>query len=239
MPKPADYVCLYVDNSNIYIEGQRVATKFVREPRADFRIYFPNFVKLAVANRPVKEIVWGGSVPPKNDQVWDFLREMHVEPDLLKRAGGENETVDHLIQLRMHRHARKYRGTPGTIVLATGDGKGYHREEGFLYDIEGFVADGWKLEVVSWEHTCHKKLRDFAEKNGKFVSLDQHYYEVTFIRNGRIVQPLRRRSEGNRRLAVQSAKWSSLADDLFSRSHGCSRATSRRDRRREPPRCKV
>ncbi|MBI5773561.1 MAG: hypothetical protein HZA89_07450 [Verrucomicrobia bacterium] len=191
MPIHANYSCLYVDNSNIYIEGQRVAEKFVRETRTDFRIYFPNLIKLLTGKRPVKEVVWGGSTPPESDDVWGFLRgTLHIEPDLLKRAGGENETVDHLVQLRMHRHVRKYRHAPGTIVLATGDGKGYHREEGFLYDIEGFVADGWQLEVASWEHACHKKLREFAEKHGKFISLDQHYYEVSFIRNGRIVQPL-------------------------------------------------
>jgi hypothetical protein len=190
MPKFDTYICLYVDNSNIFIEGQRVASKFVGESRADFRIYFPNFVRLALGGRAVKEVVWGGSVPPPKDEVWDYLRSMDIEPDLLPRAGGEHETVDHLIQLRMHRHVRKYRERAGTIVLATGDGKGYQSEEGFLYDIEGFVKDGWALEVLSWEHSCHTKLRDFAKAHGKFISLDSYYNQITFIRRGRIVQPL-------------------------------------------------
>jgi hypothetical protein len=48
-----------------------------------------------------------------------------------------------LIQLRMHRHVRKYRENPGTIVLATGDGAGYWQEDGFFYDVEGCRRRAW------------------------------------------------------------------------------------------------
>lgn len=189
-----NFICLYVDNSNIFHEGQRVADQFAKEDRRAFRIYFRNFVDLAVNNREVTEAVWGGSVPPPDDSVWAFLRgEIKIDPDLLPRAkGGEHETVDHLIQLRMYRHVRKHRDNPGTIVLATGDGKGYFQEEGFLYDLEGFVQDGWGIEILSLEHSCHRSLRRFAEENGKFISLDKYYNQISFIKDGRIVQPLRR-----------------------------------------------
>jgi hypothetical protein len=185
-------VCFYVDNSNIFHEGQRFAEQKAGERRQDFRIYFKNFVKLAVKEREVKEVVWGGSVPPPDDTVWAFLREeLGIEPELLPRAaGGEHETVDHLIQLRMHRHVRKYRESPGTIILATGDGKGYYQEDGFLYDLEGFVEDGWGIELLSWEHSCHRKLREFAENRGRFISLDAHYDQITFVKGGRVVMPL-------------------------------------------------
>lgn len=188
------FICLYVDNSNIFHEGQRVADQFAKEDRNSFRIYFRNFVDLAVNGRTVKEVVWGGSIPPPDDSVWAFLKgEIKIEPDLLPRAkGGEHETVDHLIQLRMHRHIRKYRGNPGTIVLATGDGSGYFQEQGFLYDLEGFVSDGWGIELLSWNHSCHKTLRKFAEDKGEFISLDSYYNQISFIKNGRIVKPLKR-----------------------------------------------
>jgi len=188
---PANFVCLYVDNSNIFVEGQRVASKFIGESRSDFRIYFSNFIQLALGGRPLQEVVWGGSIPPPKDSVWGYLRSLSINPDLIPRAGGENETVDHLIQLRMHRHVRKYRERPGVIALATGDGKGYHVEEGFLYDVEGFVQDGWGLEVYSWEHSCHGKLKEFAEQHGKFVSLDPYYEQITFVQGGRRVKPLK------------------------------------------------
>jgi hypothetical protein len=186
------FVCFYVDNSNIFHEGQRFAEKFAGEDRYNFRLYFRNFVQLAVQNRELKEVVWGGSIPPPDDSVWAFLRDDRgIEPKLLSRAEcGEQETVDHLLQLQMYRHTTKYRQNPGAIVLATGDGKGYYQEDGFLYDVENFVGDGWELEVLSWEHSCHNKLRSFAEENGRFISLDQYYNQISFIKGGRIVSPL-------------------------------------------------
>lgn len=182
------YVCLYVDNSNVFHEGQRFATTVKGEPRADFRLYFKNFMKLVVAGRKVAEVVWAGSIPPGNDDLWTYLEGLGIKPDLIPRAdSGENETVDHKIQLRMHRHARKYKASPGTMILATGDGKGYFKEEGFLYDVEGFVQDGWNIEVVSWDHSCHGELKKFAVKHGKYIKLDDYYEKISFVKGGRIV----------------------------------------------------
>lgn len=184
----SSYVCLYVDNSNVFHEGQRFAENVKGEPRANFRLYFKNFVKLLVAGRAIKEVVWAGSIPPGNDDLWTYLEGLGIKPDLIPRAdSGENETVDHKIQLRMYRHARKYKSSPGTIVLATGDGKGYFKEEGFLYDVEGFVNDGWGVEVASWDHCCHGELKKFALTHGKYIKLDDLYEKISFVKGGRIV----------------------------------------------------
>jgi hypothetical protein len=186
----SNFVNLYVDNSNIFIEAQRAAENKGEIGKA-CRIYFKNFIDLALSKRMVKEVVWGGSIPPENDSVWSHLKSKGVDPDLIPRSeSGENETVDHIIQLKMHRHSKKYKKQPGTIVVGTGDGKGYNEENGFLYDLEGFLDDGWKIEVMSWEHSCHSRLREFAEKHGKFISLDKYYDQITFISGGRVVKPL-------------------------------------------------
>jgi len=179
-------VFVYVDNSNIFHEGQRFAEKFRNEDRYGFRLHFPSFLSVLVSSEKPKEVVWGGSVPPPDDTVWSRLSALGVEPVLIPRGpGGENETVDNSIQLYMHRHVRKYRQSPGTIVLATGDGAGYHKEQGFLYDVEGFVKDGWALRLLSWRHSCHGKLQQFANANGEFVALDDFYDQFTFIEGGR------------------------------------------------------
>jgi len=184
------FVCLYADNSNLFIEGKKVARNRGEDAKK-FRLYFPNLISALAAHRKIEHVVWGGSIPPKNDQLWDYLRKVDVEPDLLPRSEtGENETVDHLIQLRMYRHARQFRDSPGTIVLLTGDGKGYFKNEGFLYDIEGFVNDGWAVEVASWDHCCNAKMREFAKDRGKYIKLDDLYEKISFISGGRVVSKL-------------------------------------------------
>ena len=186
-----DPVLLYVDNSNIYIEGQRYADQRANEDRGSLRIHFKNFLTLAARGRPTTKVVWGGSQPPNADAVWEHLRSQGIEPELIRRSEeGESETVDHAIQLRMHRHTREFREHPGVIVLCTGDGKGYYKREGFLYDVEGFVEDGWQLEILTWEHSCNSKLKEYAEKKGKLVLLDKFYKSITYIQGGRRAMPV-------------------------------------------------
>jgi hypothetical protein len=179
-------ICVYVDNSNIFHEGQRFAEEKKGEDRYAFRIHFARFIDLIAGSQPTAEIVWGGSTPPSTDEVWSQLESRGIQPFLIPRSeSGENETVDHVVQLQMHRHARKYRGSPGTMIVCTGDGKGYDKEEGFLFDAEGFAADGWQIRVVSWTHSCAVRLKAFAESKGKFIALDDHYDQVTFVSGGR------------------------------------------------------
>jgi hypothetical protein len=179
-------ICVYVDNSNIFHEGQRYAEEQKDEDRYAFRIHFPRFIDLITAKNHAAEFVWGGSTPPTSDEVWSRLESSGIKPVLIPRStSGENETVDHKIQLQMYRHAKKYKLSPGTMVVCTGDGKGYDVEEGFLYDLEGFVQDGWQVRVVSWTHACGRRLKSFAEEKGRFIALENHYEDVTFIAGGR------------------------------------------------------
>ncbi|RZK28971.1 MAG: NYN domain-containing protein [Hymenobacter sp.] len=175
-----------MDNSNVYIGGQDTARSKGEDSFA-LRIFFSSFLYLITeGTNDFDEIVWGGSIPPESDEVWKKIRSKGIEPELIPRAdSGENETVDHAIQLSMYRHGRKYRKSPGTIVLCTGDGSGYFDDKGFLFDVKGFVEDGWDLVLYSWDGACHKQLKKLAQEHGKYVSLDEHYNSITFIKNGR------------------------------------------------------
>jgi hypothetical protein len=85
------------------------------------------------------------------------------------------------------------------MVLCTGDGKGYSREEGFLYDVKGFIEDGWRLVLFSWDDVCHHSLRSFVEKRGTYESLEKYYEAVTFIKDGRRSLPLTNTAAGSSR----------------------------------------
>ena len=39
---------------------------------------------------------------------------------------------------------------------------------------------GWRVEVLSWAHSCNEWMRRWAEANGVFVLLDDHYEAITF-----------------------------------------------------------
>lgn len=179
-------ICIYVDNSNIYIGGQTVA-KQKGEDSFAFRIFFSSFLYLITnGTYDFDEIVWGGSIPPESDEVWKKIRSKGIEPELIPRStSGENETVDQAIQLFMYRHVRKHKKKPGTIVLCTGDGSGYFDDKGFLFDVKGFIEDGWDLVLCSWDAVCNKRLKKFAEEHGQFIKLEDYYDSITFIQGGR------------------------------------------------------
>ena len=179
-------VCIYVDNSNIYIGGQETA-KHRGEDSMGLRIAFNNFLFLIThGDMEFDEMVWAGSGTPEHEEIFKSVTDKGIDLQLIPRAeNGENETVDQAIQLSMYRHHRKYKTTPGTIVLCTGDGKGFSEEKGFLYDVKGFTEDGWKLNLYSWDAICHHGLKHFAQQHGHYAPLENHYEAITFIKDGR------------------------------------------------------
>ena len=40
---------------------------------------------------------------------------------------------------------------------------------------------GWRIEVISWRHSCNNRMRRWAERNGKFIALDDFYESVTLL----------------------------------------------------------
>ena len=60
---------------------------------------------------------------------------------------------------------------PQIAVLMTGDGAGYDDGVGFHADMERMHAAGWGVEVVSWQRSCRRTLREWATAKGKFIPL--------------------------------------------------------------------
>ena len=39
----------------------------------------------------------------------------------------------------------------------------------------------WRIEVLSWRHSCNRRMREWAEEIGKFIALDDFYESITFL----------------------------------------------------------
>jgi hypothetical protein len=184
-------VCIYVDNSNIFIGGKETARSRGEDPE-NFRISFRNFLSLVTSGTmQFNELVWAGSGDADTETIFNGFREKGIDLQLIPRAeNGENETVDMAMQLAMYRHARKYRDNAGLMILCTGDGKGYDHEKGFVYDMKGFIDDGWQFTLFSWEGICHRDLKKLASEKGVYVPLDDYYDFITFIKDGREAKPI-------------------------------------------------
>ena len=186
-------VFIYLDNSNIFISAQEAAAEREGEAtRARVRIHFRNLLALAHADRPIERAISVGSIPPELRQVWNRLENEDVEVQLLERGAlhGSEQGVDQVLQTIMLRDTVDYNGVPGIAVLLTGDGSGFVDGVGFHADIERMHGRGWDIEVLSWRHSCNRRMREWAEENGKFIALDDFYNSITFLEGAWPGQPV-------------------------------------------------
>ncbi len=185
-----DSVFIYWDNSNIFHEAQRLAEERGEGPNARYRVrvHFDHMLRLAHADRPLKKALAAGSVPPEMRQLWNRMESRGVEVHLFDRGSperGEQEMPDRVLQLRMLEDALDYNGNPGIVVMLTGDGAGYLEGAGFHSTLERMHKRGWRVEILSWAHSCNQRMRKWAEDNGAFVALDDFYEAITFMEPSR------------------------------------------------------
>lgn len=177
-------VFIYWDNSNIFISAREIAAE--REggdARYRMRLHFRNLLRLAHADRPIESAVAVGSVPPELRYVWTRLENEGVRVELSERGAlhGTEQGVDQKLQANMLRDALDYNGDPGIAVLLTGDGSGFYDGVGFHADLERMHRRGWRIEVLSWTDSCNRRMKEWAEQNGKFIALDDYYDSITFL----------------------------------------------------------
>lgn len=185
-----DSVFVYWDNSNIFHEAQRLAVERNEGPNARYRvrINFENMLRLAHGDRPVHSALAAGSVPPELRHLWNRLDGLGVDVALFDRGEpgrGEQNMPDRVLQLRMLEDALDYNGDPGIATLLTGDGAGYMEGAGFHSTLERMHKRGWRIEILSWAHSCNQRMRRWAQENGVFVPLDDFYEAITFLEPSR------------------------------------------------------
>lgn len=177
-------VFIYWDNSTIYISAREIAAE--REggdARYRLRLHFRNLLYLACADRPIERAIAVGSVPPELRHVWTRLENEGVNVELSERGAlhGTEQGVDQKLQSNMLRDALDYNGDPGIAVLLTGDGSGFYDGVGFHADLERMHRKRWRIEVLSWTYSCNRRMKEWAEQNGKFIALDDFYNGITFL----------------------------------------------------------
>ena len=184
-------VFVYLDNSNIFHAAQDLADERNGDQNARYRVRmnFENLLRLAHADRPLTKAMAAGSIPPALLTLWNSLADAGLEVHLYDRGEpgrSEQETPDRWLQLRMLEDGWDYMDNPGTVALLTGDGAGYHEGRGFHATLERMHQRGWKVEVLSWVHSCNRRMRGWAQANGVFVPLDDYYEAITYTNTPRI-----------------------------------------------------
>lgn len=178
---------VYVDNSNLWIEGQRLSAvkrgmvadvwtamseKIVDSSwRYDFgRLYELVCPEDAIVGRSVMF----GSRPPENDSLWRQARERGFEVEVFDRnAANREKRVDTALTVMMmadsFQHMQSSRGDAALLIAGDGD---------YMPAIESLASRGIPTQVAFWEHATNRDVREHATP---FTPLDE---ELDFLAIG-------------------------------------------------------
>lgn len=185
---------IFWDNSNLFAGAREVARTLEGSTAVyNVRLHYNSLWDLARAGRDVSRAVCVGSTPAERQSIAAKLEStgLHVEMyDRGARTGGET-AVDQALQVHMLRALVDEE--PGVAVLLTGDGAGWGRGEGFFADLERMHRRGWSVELLAWKDSCNSFMRQWVEKHGLFVPLDDFYPNLTYLKGMRRQETLSHR----------------------------------------------
>ena len=172
----ADWI--YVDNSNVFIEGKRVSA--IRKNLAlsvhdaienrildnDYRLSFGKlyeFVAGTVRSDTARAMLFG-SRPPENDAIWDLAKRAGFEVVTEDRnASNREKKIDTGIVAALTRDAYRNAKKGDVFTIVSGDSD-------YVPAVRQLVEDGFQVEIVFWDH-AGRELKDACSR---FVSLNPH-----------------------------------------------------------------
>ncbi len=169
----ADKVYVFVDNSNVWIEGKKVAGR-LRKPQIPsngrYRIEYGTLLQHVLDGRDLAAVPrLYGSEPPPNDSVWKVIRARGFDVKVFKRNIFNREKgVDMRMGLDIGRLALT-EPAPATVVIVAGDAD-------FVQVVDDAHAPKWKVEAWYWGN-CAGDLRKAVDR---FESLNPVAYKIGF-----------------------------------------------------------
>jgi hypothetical protein len=172
----------YVDNSNLFIEGQRLAAikkglALDLEDAIDRRIFdfgwnvdYGKLHKFLCGDK--YEVgcakLWG-SLPPE-DSFWQMVESRGWQVFTYARSYGKERKVDSAIAYHIGKDAVTLDKAASEITLVAGD-------KDHVPAIEDLLKEGYNVSVAFWDHAA-QELKDLV--GGKFFSLNKWHDHLCY-----------------------------------------------------------
>lgn len=169
----AEYV--YVDNSNVFIEGRKIAAR--KNGARDFhdfqfRLDFGELYDFIAEHdrEKIARALLLGSRPPTSDKVWETAERAGFEVVVLNRnAENREKKVDTGLVAAMIRDAYTRAAKSDVISLVAGDSD-------YVPAVDLLVKDGFYVEVIFWSSASGELKRACS----KFIELDKYLDELEY-----------------------------------------------------------
>lgn len=162
--QPSTQCYVFVDNSNLWITGQKVKAKELVGVNIDprFRVDHGKFLQFVIKGRKYKAYLYG-SVPPESDSVWKALEKKNFEVKTLHRSdsGKEKEVTATMMQdmndiLYEHRDIQNV-----TFIIVTGN-------RDIRPTILKTLQKGVPVELWSWQDAMAREFCQLANTEPLF-----------------------------------------------------------------------
>jgi len=169
-----EQVHIFLDNSNLWIEGQRKAANPLaptRHKNGSFRLDFGELLAYVSKGRKIKEARLYGSEPPPNDTVWEKARKEGFTVNVNRRSvRGKEKQVD--TQMCVDITKAIYLNDPKerTLIILAGD-------RDYVPTFKEAKNRNWNIEVYFWSNASAeiKKHPDI-----KFIDFSRDLLKVGF-----------------------------------------------------------
>lgn len=169
---------IYVDNSNVFIEGKRVSA--VAKGQAldiweaienrildiDYRMSFGKLFEFVAGTdrKQTSRAMLFGSRPPANDAIWEIAKRAGFEVVTHDRnAANKEKKIDTGIVSEMMRDAYRNASKGDVFTLVSGDND-------YVPAVQNLRSDGFQVDLVFWEH-AGQELKGACSN---FISLNPH-----------------------------------------------------------------
>ena len=175
---------IYVDNSNVFIEGQRVSAvqksmaldiyDAMNNRTLDFG-YKLSFGKLyqfvaGTDRSQVARAMLFGSRPPPNDAIWNMAKSAGFEFIVHDRNFANKEKkIDTGIVAAMTRDAYRNAQPTDVFTIVAGD-------KDYVPAVEQMKADGFRVDVVFWDHAA----AELKNACSSFIALNSHLTNLQY-----------------------------------------------------------
>ena len=174
---------IYVDNSNVFIEGQRVSAvaqglavnifSAMNSQILDgtYKLDFGRLHEFVAGDKEIKRCMLFGSKPPPNDSLWAAARRVGFEVVVEDRnVANKEKKIDTGIVAEMMRDAYTIAEKENdTITLVAGDGD-------YVPAVRPLVDDGFRVEVAFWNHAS----QELKNASSTFIGLDDFLNHLAY-----------------------------------------------------------
>lgn len=166
-------VFIFVDNSNLWIEGKKFSGKQQNPPvksNYHYRIEYGKLLGHVLGERELGDVPkLYGSEPPPNDSVWNMIRSKGFDVNVFKRnVFGKEKGVDMKMGIDITELVLTAPSS-ATIAIVAGDAD-------FVPVVEKAREKRWATEVWYWSNAANE-LKQAADR---FEELDSALYTIGF-----------------------------------------------------------